>query len=350
MARGCIRQRSKGSWQLIWDEPTPDGSRKQRSKTITGTKRDAEREMTEITRSLNNGLYTPPTKQTLGEYLGKWLEGARPSLAETSYQRYEKIVKRYLIPRLGGCGLSTLRAVDIKDAYSDWSKEGLSARTIKMHHAVLHRALREAMETEVLSRNVAALVDPPAFAPLSRQVPSDEDLRDLLVRARGTAVYPALALVVCTGMRAGEVCALKWDDVDLVNKRLTVSASAARVNGRVSVGDAKTDHSRRTITLPDLAVEALAMLPRLGPLCFQRRNGQPKDPSVLSREIKSFCGSGMHAFRHAHASFLMRQGVHPKEVSERLGHSKTSFTMDVYQHLAPGRQDASSGLVDETLG
>lgn len=345
MARGCIRQRSPGSWQLLWREK---GTGKQKSMTIAGTKRDAERRMTEIQRSLDSGTYTSPTNKTVGEFLLEWLDLTWNTVGITSQARYRRIVNRYWIPTMGGVKLDTLRPADIEKQYSLWVSSGLSPATVKLHHAILHKALESAVKWEVIPKNPARYVDLPQQKRPERAAFGDDDLRGMLERARGTMQYPAVALAVTTGMRVGEICGLMWGDVDVERRRILIQRTAARVNGEVILKEPKTQRARRPVDIPVLAADALGMLPRWSDIVFARRTGEPTDPDVMSRAIKSVCGVSAHALRHAHASFLVRHGVNPRAVADRLGHSRSSLTLDVYTQLTPS-DNALAALVDNTL-
>jgi integrase len=346
MARGCIRQRSPGSWQLLWREP---GTGKQKTKTITGTKRDAEREMTEIQRSLNTGTYTAPTKKTVGVFLGDWIEASENTVGITTRPRYRRIVEKYLIPALGGIRLEALRAADIEKAYGGWASEGLSPATVKLHHAVLHKALESAVKWEMIPKNPAHYADLPQQKRKEREAFDDDDLRVMLERAQGTAVYPAVALGLTTGVRVGEMCGLMWSDVDLPGRRITISRTAARVSGEVVLKEPKTPRARRCIDIPVLAVDALQLLPRFSEIVFARKTGEPTDPDVMSRAVRNVCGVSMHGLRHAHTSFLIRNGVNPRAVADRLGHSRSALTLDVYTQLVPSYGGEVIAIVDNAL-
>ncbi len=349
MARGCIRQRGD-SYQVLWREP---GTGKQKSMTFTN-KRDAERKNNEIQRALDLGTYNSPTKKTVGEFLFTWLEGHATASPSSRY-RYRIAIEKHLIPALGAYKLSGLRPIDIQEAYSKWATAGLSPRTIKLHHAILHRALDVALKLELIARNPAYHVEAPPISRGGKRVLADDEIGQLLRETKDSPHYIPIVLGVTAGLRLGEVCALTWDDVDLEGGQLTVNRTAVVVNKELLLREMpKTRTSRRTISLPAVAVEALASAPRVGRFVYGVKGNEPARPDVLSKTVKALCGSlgkpvTMHGLRHTHASHLMRGNIHPKVVSSRLGHSAVGITLDTYSHLMPDHQRGAAELVDALL-
>jgi integrase len=342
---GSIRQRTPGSWQIIWDEPSTDGKRKQKTMTIKGPKRDAQRKLREILQSIDDGRYKKETKQTVGDHLDFWLKTVEGTVAESSFVRYSYIVNKRLRPGLGALKLSALRPFDIQAMYKEWEEAGLSPRTIRLQHAVLRRALGAAVSWELISRNPALVVEPPRRDDYTPSIISDKDVASVLDAVKGTDYEGILTLAICTGMRRGELCALMWSDVDLEARRLSVHRTVNWLKGQLVISAPKTAGSRRMIDLPDSAVEMLASLPRNGPFVFPRPNGEPRAPSTVGSAAKRIfralgLGISLHGLRHSHASWAMREGHSPKVVAERLGHSNPGFTMAVYSHTTPSMQRA----------
>ncbi len=350
--RGSLRKRGN-NWQLLWSTRGADGKRKQHCLTVRGTKREAERKMNEIIRSVDQNTYVEPSKETVGEFLADWLVKSRSLVGVTSQERYERIVRSRLIPEFGGTRLTALKTMDIQAVYARWSEEGLSASTIRLMHAVLRRALESACKWEKLQRNPAAYVDLPASAAAERAVLGDDDMKRILSEAEGHPHFIAILLAITTGMRRGELCGLQWEDIDFDGKRLSVVRTAVRTEAGVVLKEPKTDQSRRVIYLDDMTVELL--LPWRGKgLVLRRRNGGPLSPDVLSHSVRDYLSKldirmTMHGLRHSHASLLLRGNVHPKAVSERLGHAKVGFTLATYSHLLPDQQRDAAAYVAEAL-
>lgn len=351
---GSVRQRTPGSWQIIWDEPSLGGKRKQKTMTIKGAKRDAQRKLREILTSIDEGRYKRETRQTVGDHLDFWLKTIEGTVAESTFVRYTYIVNKRLKPEFGGFGISALRPVDIQAIYKGWEKGGLSPRTIRLQHAVLRRALNAAVKWEIITRNPALAVEPPLRDDYTPNIISDKDVASVLSAVKGTDYEGIITLAICTGMRRGELCALMWDDVDLEAKRLSVCRTANWLEGRLVITSPKTSGSRRMVDLPDGVVEMLASLPRNGPFVFPRPNGSPRTPSTVGEAARRIFRSlglnvTLHSLRHSHASWAMREGFSPKVVAERLGHSNPGFTMAVYSHTTPSMQRNLADAVNISL-
>jgi integrase len=200
-------------------------------------------------------------------------------------------------------------------------------------------------------------------------VPDSEAVRKLLDKARGHDALP-LALAASTGMRRGEVLGVRWHDVDLEAAKLRVVATLQRVNGGLAFVAPKTDRSRRTITLPAFAVAVLKAHRKeqaerrllVGPawhdldLVIDRGDGRPLDPDTFTHQFERFAeragivGANLHSLRHAYATTMLISGVHPKVVSEALGHANIAFTMSVYQHVLPTMGEQAAAAIEAALG
>jgi len=378
--KGHIRQRSKGSW-TIWIDVGRDpetGKRKQQTLTVRGSKKDAERELRAILARIEGGAYVKPTKLTVGEYLEQWLQSYVATHATPKTQaRYEGIVKAHLIPAFGSLPLTALQPQRIQDYYSQAFKSGrkdgnggLSAQTVRYHHMVLYEALKHAVKHGLLTRNVAEAVDPPTLERREIAILDSDRVRILLQAAEGTPYYACIFTAVYTGLRRSELLGLRWCDIDLDLAMLSVTQTLHQLkNGTYIFGKPKTRGSRRQIALsPALAIllrehKAKQELDRmllgklLSPmdLVFSHLDSRPLRPNTVSRAFErlarslGFKGIRFHDLRHAHATLMLKQGIHPKIVSERLGHSSVAITLDIYSHVLPGLQESAARKFDEGL-
>ncbi len=378
--KGHIRQRrgknNKNKWHIIYDgERKADGGRNQVTVKFDGTKRDAERELARLLHELHTGQFVEPGRETLGDFLTRWLRDcAALNVQPKTYERYAEIVHTHLIPQLGQLRMEKLRPAHIQKYYAEAlktgrrdGKGGLSSSTVLYHHRVLRCALQQAVTWRLLPRNPADDVTPPRASEREMRALSQEDADKLLEVAKESPHYTAIVLAVTTGLRRGELAALRWQDLDLTRRYLTVhQAVEVTKAGGFRFKEPKTAGSRRTISLPAMAVEALKQhraeqaRQRLmfGPgyqdhgLVLASSDGTPCNPMALTKCLKPLLKKAglpplrLHELRHTHASQLINLKIDPLTVSKRLGHSKVSTTMDVYGHLMPGAQEQAMELLD----
>jgi integrase len=378
--KGHIRQRSKGSWTIVIDvgRDPETGKRRQQWHTIKGTKRDAERVLRELLHSLEVGSYVKPNRLTVAQFLEEWLQGyVAMNTAPRTRERYEEIVRIHLILALGSLPLLALQPQHIQKYYAKAlqsgrrdGKGGLSARTVHKYHRVLYEALRYGVKHGVLVRNVAESVDPPRPENKEIIMLGPNDLGRLLDRAKGTPYYVLFFTAVYTGLRRGELLGLRWCDIDLELATLSVVQTLQQLRSREYVfREPKSRRGRRQIALsPSLAIllrehrakqeNARKLLGRpLAPtdFVFSHPNGIPLRPNSVTRAFQTIAESAglqgvrFHDLRHAHATLMLQQGIHPKIVSERLGHSSVAITLDIYSHVLPGLQEAAARRFEEGL-
>jgi integrase len=375
--KGHIYQRAKGSWTIVYDLPMDavTGKRRQKSQTIKGTKRDAERALREVLLSLEQGSYVKPNKITLGELLRQWLRDyASMNTTDRTQESYTSIVERHLIPALGKIALIDLQAQNIQGYYakklSDGradGKGGLSARSVVYHHRILSKALDYAVKMGLVVRNVAKVVEPPRVARVTMQTLSPEEVSRFLDVARDTDYYVYFAILLYTGLRRGELLALRWRNLDLGSGKLSVVETAYRLgSGEYRIKEPKTPQSRRTVVLPHSLVELLKVYRfdqellriQLGislnadDFVFIRSDGSPINPNAVTLAFRRIIKKAglkdirIHDLRHTHASLMLKAGIHPKVVSERLGHANIGITLDIYSHVLPGLQEAAAEKFD----
>lgn len=371
--RGHIIKRAKDSYSIVVSlgkDPTTS-KYKQLWESVRGTKKDADKRLAELLHQLDNGGFVRPGKTTLAEFLVSWLEDyARPNLAPRSFERYQGVVAKHLTPALGNISLTRLRPEHLQKSYSAMLNEGLSARTVKFHHAVIHKALQTAVKWGLVSRNVADGVDVPRARPSEMQTWDEDDIARFLESAKSGPYYALFYTALFTGMRRSELLALRWQDVDFAFSQVYVNRSLHHLkDGNYVFTQPKSARSRRTIALPPSAILTLkghkerqeAMRAMLGlplkddDLVFSSLEGHPLRPNTITRAwtmLAARCGVKvirLHDARHTHASLMLKQGVHPKIVQERLGHASIGMTLDIYSHVAPGLQQAAAERFDRLL-
>jgi integrase len=379
--QGHIRKRGKGSWTVVIDlgRDPATGRRRQLWQSIKGTKREAQSLLVQLLHQRNTGIEALPGKITVGEYLHRWLQDyARPNTAPKTYRCYDDVIRRHLIPVLGTMPLTKLRPQHIQAYYSRAlqsgrldGRGGLSARSVLRQHQVLHTALRHAVRWQLLARNPADAVEPPKPERLELAAPGPKEIRRLLSAAAATPYGVLVHLAVMTGLRRGEILGLRWQDVDLDAGVLRVQQTVQWLPRQGFIfRQPKTGKSRRAVALSPDTVRSLRqhrsqrLKGSLTPthirqddgLVFTTPLGTPINPSNLRRTwLRIVNRAGLnhlrfHDLRHAHASLMLQQGIHPKVVSERLGHSGVGITLDIYSHVLPGLQAEAAAQLDRLFG
>lgn len=267
--KGHIRQRGERSWAIVIDlgRDPATGRRQQKWHSVKGTKRDAQKELARLVHEYNTGAYVEPSKLNLGEYLRQWLaDYAQGRVAARTFDRYEEIIRLRLSPALGAMPLSKLQPLHIQAYYTRALKEGrldgreggLSAQTILHHHRLLHEALGQAVRWQLLSRNPADAVEPPRPERTEMHVLDLEGVGQLLEVADGSRAHAPILMAITTGLRRGELLGLRWEDVDLQRRVLSVQQTVQRSRSAgLHVKEPKTQRSRCLVTLPTIAVEVL---------------------------------------------------------------------------------------------
>jgi len=370
--RGHIVKRGNNSYSIVLNQgfDPQTGKRKQQWISVKGTKKDAEKRLSELLHQLDTGTFMKPGKTTLREFLERWLKDYRPNLSPRGFERYEGVVKIHLVPSLGSIPLTQLRPEHLQKLYTAKLNDGLSANTVRYHHAVLHVALQTAVRWGLVNRNVADAVSPPPVRRTEMQTWDEDDIARFLEAAKDTPYHALFYLALFTGMRRSELLALRWCDVDFVLSQVYVSRSLHQLkDGSYVFTEPKSAKSRRTIALPPSATLLLkeyrekqklerAML-GIGlsddDLLFSHLGGKPLRPNTITRAwtmLAARCGLKvirLHDARHTHASLMLKQGIHPKIVQERLGHASIQMTLDTYSHVAPGLQQAAAERFDQAL-
>jgi integrase len=363
---GSIRQRADGTWEARVS--LPNGKR---PSFYGKTRREVQDKLRAALRDVDAGVDLSAGKMTLAAYCDKWLSASvKPAVKVKTYEGYESIVRVRVVPRLGRKSLTQITPLDLQNLYSDLGAAGLSNRSIHHTHRVLHRAFAQAIRWGLLTRNPCDGATPPTPRRHEMKVLTQDQVAHLL---DATTTHPASALyvlAVTTGMRQGELLGLRWSDVDLDGARLTIRRSLQRQReaGLVFI-EPKTSRSRRPIVLSQRAVTALRdhrkrqVQTRLaaGPrwqdqdLVFSVGDGGPLDPSYQTAIFKEALRTAglppirFHDLRHTAATLLLTKGVHPKVVSEMLGHATITLTLDTYSHLVPAMHGQAAAAMDDLL-
>lgn len=376
---GNITRRGRSSWRLKFEGGERDsvtGKRQTRYVTVRGTKKEAQAELIRLLAGVENGTAVEPSRVTVAEYVRGWLDGV-DNLAGKTRERYRQLAEQQIIPHLGAVPLQKLRPAQLADWHATLLKSGgkggkpLSARTVGHAHRVLHTALARAARLETIGRNVAAVVKPPKVEAEEVEILTAAQIREVLTKLQGHALYPIVALALGSGMRRGEICGLQWGDLDLDGASLRVCRSLEETAEGLRLKPPKTRNGRRTISLPGSIVELLRAqrvellahrlalsLGRLGAndLVFPMPDGSPRSPDNLSRGWRRAVLAldlpqvMFHALRHSHASALIAAGLDVLTISRRLGHGSAAFTLNTYTHLFADKAEAAARAIAVAMG
>jgi integrase len=364
--KGSVYRRN-GTWtvHLSWQR---GGRQQQVKKGGFATKGEANDALVDLAKQIQDGRYVPIGRRTVAEYLTGWLDtlpvsGRRP----TTITAYRWLVTKWIIPELGDIPLRDLTAVDIDRLYGVMAAN-VSLRTVRHCHSVLRRALQDAADKGALPSNPAASASPPktsATRAPEKPVWSPEELSTFLDQTRDHHLGALIRVATMTGLRRGELCGLRWSDVDLDAGTLKVQQTIVTVAGVPVVDDVKSAYSRRTV---DLDAGTVATLRRhqteqkkvrlmAGPgwrdrgLVFTNPTGDPWHPDTVTGTVQRLIDKSdlprttLHGFRHGHITHLLIAGVDVKTVSARAGHASAAFTLDRYGHVLAGRQAAAAAAV-----
>ena len=366
--RGHIAKKGNRYYAVVYEGiDSTTGKPRHRWHAAGDTRKGAEKVLADLVKRMHDGDYRAPDKITLGDYLlERWLPSKRTRVKPSTASAYERNIRLHINPSIGRIPLQKLQPEDLDELYVKLLAEGkrngsggLSAKSVRNVHATIQGALGDAARKGTVIRNVADLADPPSISRSGRSmnVWTADQLRAFLEALSDHELYALYFLASATGMRRGELAGLTWRNVDLDSARVTVNRQVVSVDYKLIVDDLKTETSRRTIDLDDHTVAVLRRHRRLqleaqmasgrrdeDGFVFAKADGSPVHPDLISQTFERTVAKldvpriRLHDLRHTHATILLQQNVHPKVVSERLGHSSIAFTMTVYQHVMPGMQ------------
>lgn len=361
-------------WSTLVQLPPDPKTGKRRQTRISGpTKRGVELEAARILTGREDGNFSEASakKMTVKQYLEQWLKSAEASLRPSSFRRYSEMCNTHFIPSLGKKLLAKLTPLDVQNYYADKLTGGLSPTTVNTQHAVLHHALKQAVRWGLIVRNVTEAVDPPREARVEYVTWNETQVRAFLTVADTDALSAFWRLALLTGMRRGEMLGLKWSALDLTRGTLHVMQTLSRGNaGSYELGQPKTTSGRRQIALSPSVVSILQrhrvkqLEQRLAlgqdyldhDFVFADATGAPLHPNTLRMHFLRLIAKAevpvmrLHDMRHTSATLMLANGEHAKIVSERLGHSSISITLDRYSHVTPQMQREAANRLDTLIG
>jgi len=373
MSRGHIRRRGKNSWEIKFDLGTDrrTGKRETRYHSVKGTRQQAQIKLAELIAAAGKGEYIEPSKVAVAEFvrgrIDQW-ETAGAITARTA-QRYRQLAENQIAPYLGAKALQKLSRLDVEGWHTALRNGALAARTIGHAHRLLGKALGDAERDGAVAKNVCKLQRAPKVADTAMAIV--QDVPGMVGKLCGERLYAPAIVALFTGMRLGEILALRERSIDLDKGVIEVreALEETKAHGiRFKVPKSKAGH--RKITLPDIAIEALRDhrkqilevrmklgLGKLAPedLLFANLEGRPLRPSAISSDWGDLAERiGMpeitlHGLRHTHASQLIAAGVDIVTISKRLGHAKPSVTLAIYAHMFTSDDSKAAAAINAAL-
>jgi integrase len=372
--------RQTTTWYVVIDLPRhADGRRRQKWHGGFGTRREAEAAKAKIVHEFHTGSYVEPNSTTLSDWVHQhWLPSIESRVKPSTFDSYKRNLELHVLPRLGGRQLQQVTPSMLNRVYTDLLSEGhltkpsgLSVKTVRYIHTILHKTLADAVDSGLITVNVAERSKPPK--PRSRPAAeigfwTAEELGVFLELVRRHRLEAAWHLAAMTGMRRGEVLGLRWKDIDFDAARISVRQALVSVSYKVMVSTPK-NHRARVIDIdPDtnqllkrhrnsqrLDREELGADYQDSDLVFCTEDGTWLHPDSFSQAFGRLVAKTtlpsirLHDLRHTHATIALKAGVPIKVITERLGHEDPAFTMKQYAHVIPGMQADAARVVASTV-
>lgn len=365
---GCIIKRKDGRWQGSVTIGYNSNGTQKRQYVYGKTRQETAKKVNEIIYALQTGSFVDKTKNpTVGVWLDIWLnEYKKNKIKATTYDQYEYLIRGRIKPYIGDMRLIELKPMHLQKLYNTLIKDGLAAHTVRLVHTIMHGALKKALKSELVVRNVSEGTELPREQPKERRVLTKEEQKRLIEYLKKDphgAIYMA---ALFTGMRRGEILALTWDDIDFEMATVRVNKTLNRINvyddpekkTMLKVSEPKTQKSRRIIPVADCVMQLLKKQKKQieedkknagedyedNNLVFPSESGSYIDPGNYSRKfyhIIKDCGiekANPHCLRHSFATRALEAGIDLKTTQELLGHSSIDITANLYTHALPGHK------------
>lgn len=352
--KGSIKKDGSTWNYLVYIGVDENGKKKYKRKRGFKTKKECEIALAKLITELEKGTNIENDNITVKEYMDYWFplypeKECQPATLKR-YNDFRKDINKYL----GNIKLQKLNPLAIQTFYKNLSVERkLSNNTIIKIHRMLHLSLKHAQQWQMIYTNPCDLVNTPKATKQEMNYWNPDKITSYLELLKESTLYPAIFLAVHTGMRAGELCGLKWGDINLKDGFLKVERTLQRIDGKLTEKIPKTIKSKRIITLLPSTIEFLENMKskdnnnsKIINLKYSKNSyvlswedGRPMDPHYLSQKFPKLLEENkipkvrFHDLRHTHATLLLKLGTNPKVISERLGHSTVSFTLDTYSHV-----------------
>ncbi len=362
--RGSVRKDESGRWYFVVDIASAGGNRRQLRRRGFDTKAAAQEELQRLVAEIATGSFIDPTKISVRDYIElQWLPSIEGTIRPTTFETYQRICRHHVEPRLGEVPLQKLGRVHVDRFVTDLVHHPLSPKSVRNVHGVLAKALADALDLGLVSRNVAMRTRslPPATRPRPRAW-SPSELRRFLAAVVDDRLGPLWRLIAMTGCRRGEALGLRWADLNLDDAVVTFAWQRTIAGGRVVEGAPKTNAGNRSVSLDTDTVRMLRawraqqnaerLLMGAGwahtDLVFTHPDGSGLWPQTVTAKFKAIAEAvglspiGVHGLRHSAATLLIASGINPRVVQQRLGHANVSVTLGLYTHVLPAHDQAAA--------
>jgi len=372
---GRIRSRGQGVWEVSIEagrDPVT-GRRRQLSRRVHGSKRDAQRLLNSLASEADAGRFVGTSAVTFETLVAKWLETAKKNLSPTTLRTYKSLLSNWALPALGDRSIGSIQTSDLDELYGGLSDRfNLSPSTVRQVHAIVRRAFRQAILWGWVTVNPATNATPPRQAKNDLSPPSPVQVGELVhaAYARDPEVGNFLHVAATTGARRGEICAIRWRNIDTKLKTLTIESAIVEVPGGIEERDTKT-HSNRRLALDDdtlkvfesqrlIAQDRAALIgaevSKDAYVFSHEPSGSiPWTPGSMTNHFTALRNSlgydnmRLHDLRHFAATRLIAEGVPIRTVSGRLGHANPSTTLSVYTHFVEASDHVAAGIMGRIM-
>ncbi|GAA4009348.1 site-specific integrase [Deinococcus rubellus] len=357
---GSICRRSNGKGWVGSLTLGHDENGKQLRRFVSGdTQQEVRAKLDAIKQERERGTAAPSNARlTVAEAVDRWLTYKARDLRLTTMTDYRTHCQKFIVPKLGSVRLDKLTAMHVEDLLVSMLDSGQSAARATRCLKIVKMALSQAVDWELVGRNVAERIKPPKVQRQEMKVWNPAEVQRFLTAAEGHRYHALFYLALVSGMRRGEMLGLRWSDVDTARAQLTVARSVVYVAGGLHVSEPKTAAGKRVITLSPDVLEVLTahrLTYGVNELVFSSSKGNFLNPSNVARKFEVLCQRAsvphirFHDLRHTSASLLIRSNVSAKVVSDRLGHADSGFTLRTYVHVFDDQRRAAALSLGEML-
>ena len=346
----------------------PNGERKRFSKTVR-TKQEAKEVELKMLNLLATGTIQKAAPVTLAAWMSTWLDVHKPNIEASTRAGYEEKIRNYIIPSMGHIPISYIDGTFVQSWVKNMSDRGLAPRTVKNAHQCLHSAMKTAVQLRMIPHNPCEYTILPKVEDYNAEVYTDPEIQTAINLAKGTDIFLLVFLGLAVGLRRGELCALKWEHIDLINRKIHITENRVAVKGTVITKQPKSKSSNRIITIGANACKVLqtakdeyeAKRKAYGPgfskegYVIHLNDGSPYHPDSITQKWGRFMAKHglkhirLHDLRHSCATSMVANNVDTKTVQTRMGHSSYKTTMDLYVHRTQAMDEKAAEIMDSIV-